>query len=85
MQRLTKTYSDGSFGVADDLPCGENSHQFKKLLIDKLGAFEEKEIEYGFVKKCCTTCIHNTDTTRDYNLYCYDCGDSVANWKGYRV
>jgi len=41
--RLTKTYEDGSFGVADNLPCGENSHDFKNLLINTLGKFEEAE------------------------------------------
>lgn len=40
MNRLTKTYEDGSFGVANDLPCGENSHQFKELLINKMGEYE---------------------------------------------
>lgn len=40
--RLTKTYDDGSFGVADDLPCGENSHDFKHLLIQTLGWYETK-------------------------------------------
>jgi hypothetical protein len=39
--RLTKKYEDGSFGVADDLPCGENSYEFKNLLIKTLGQYEE--------------------------------------------
>lgn len=43
MERLTKTYSDGSFGVADNLPCGENSYTFKNLLIRKLGEYEDLE------------------------------------------
>lgn len=33
MKRLTKTYADGTHGVADNLPCGENSYAFKDLLI----------------------------------------------------
>lgn len=41
-KRLTKTYEDGSFGVADNLPCGENSHEFKKLLIERLGEYESQ-------------------------------------------
>lgn len=41
MDRLTKTYVDGSHGVADVLPCGENSHEYKKLLIESLGAYED--------------------------------------------
>lgn len=40
MDRLTKTYNDGSFGVADSLPCGENSYDFKELLIQKVGEYE---------------------------------------------
>lgn len=43
MKRLTKTYSDGSFGVADDLPCGENSYDFKNLLIKTLGEYEDAD------------------------------------------
>lgn len=43
MQRLTKTYEDGTFGVADNLPCGENSHNFKDLLIQTLGKYETSE------------------------------------------
>ena len=27
--------------MADDLPCGENSHAFKDLLIQHLGQYEE--------------------------------------------
>ena len=37
MKRLTKTYADGTHGVADNLPCGENSYTFKDLLIHTLG------------------------------------------------
>lgn len=40
-QRLTKKYSDGSYGAADDLPCGENSYEYKDLLINKLGKYED--------------------------------------------
>lgn len=29
MERLTKTYSDGTHGVSDNLPCGENSYNYK--------------------------------------------------------
>ena len=41
MKRLTKTYADGTHGVADDLPCGENSYTFKDLLIHTLGEYED--------------------------------------------
>lgn len=53
MERLTKTYSDGSFGVADKLPCGENRHAFKKLLIDTLGAYETAEEQGLLVRLPC--------------------------------
>ena len=43
MDRLTKDYKDGSFGVADNLPCGENSYTFKDLLINTLGKYERAE------------------------------------------
>ena len=41
MKRLTKTYADGTHGVADNLPCGENSYAFKDLLIHTLGEYED--------------------------------------------
>lgn len=41
MIRLTKTYADGTHGVADNLPCGENSYAFKDLLIHTLGEYED--------------------------------------------
>lgn len=41
MKRLTKTYADGTHGVADNLPCGENSYTFKDLLIHTLGEYED--------------------------------------------
>lgn len=53
MERLTKTYSDGSFGVADNLPCGENSYTFKNLLIRKLGEYEDLEEQDRLVKLPC--------------------------------
>lgn len=43
MSRLTKTYSDGTHGASDSLPCGENSYDYKNLLIDKLGEYEDLE------------------------------------------
>lgn len=50
MERLTKTYSDGSFGVADNIPCGENSYTFKDLFVKKLGEYEDLE-EHGRLLK----------------------------------
>lgn len=53
MKRLTKTYKDGSFGVADDLPCGENSYAFKELLINNLGVYENMEAHGKIIKLPC--------------------------------
>lgn len=50
MERLTKTYSDGSFGVADNLPCGENSYTFKDLLVKQLGEYEDLEEQGRLIK-----------------------------------
>ena len=44
MERLTKTYSDGTHGASDSLPCGENSYNYKNLLIEKLGKYDGQEI-----------------------------------------
>ena len=43
MERLTKTYSDGTHGAADNLPCGENSYTYKGLLMEALGKYEDAE------------------------------------------
>lgn len=43
MERLTKTYLDGTHGASDILPRGENSHTYKNLLIEKLGKYEDLE------------------------------------------
>lgn len=43
MERLTKTYSDGTHGASDNLPCGENSYDYKNLLLEKSGKYEDLE------------------------------------------
>ena len=48
MERLTKTYSDGTHGAADNLPCGENSYEYKGLLLEALGKYEDAE-EQGLI------------------------------------
>lgn len=53
MNRLTKTYHNKTFGVADDLPCGENSYDFKNLLIQKLGEYEDLEERGLLIKLPC--------------------------------
>lgn len=41
MERLTKTCKDGTHRAADNLPCGENSWDYKTLLLERLGAYED--------------------------------------------
>lgn len=53
MERLTKTYSDGSHGVADNLPCGENSYQYKGLLLEALGKYEDDEEQGLLLRLSC--------------------------------
>lgn len=53
MERLTKTYSDGTHGASDSLPCGENSYDYKNLLIEKLGKYEDLEEQGRLVKLPC--------------------------------
>jgi len=64
MNRLTKTYLDGTYGVADILPCGENSYDFKNLLIKTLGKYEELEEQGLLIKLPCKV----GDTVYVYNL-----------------
>lgn len=42
-RRLTKAYGDGTYGAADDLPCGENSYEYKEMLLKSLGKYEDAE------------------------------------------
>lgn len=53
MSRLTKTYSDGTHGASDSLPCGENSYDYKNLLIERLGKYEDLEERDRLVKLPC--------------------------------
>ena len=50
MERLTKTYSDGTHAAADNLPCGENSYTYKGLLLETLGKYEDAE-EQGLMMR----------------------------------
>ena len=50
--RLTKKYEDGSFGVADNLQFGENSYDFKNLLIKTLGQYEDSVSSLGKEEFC---------------------------------
>lgn len=42
-RRLTKAYGDGTYGAADGLPCGENSYEYKGMLLKSLGKYEDAE------------------------------------------
>lgn len=53
MERLTKTYSDGTHGASDNLPYGENSYNYKNLLIEKLGKYEDLEEQDRLIKLPC--------------------------------
>ena len=53
MERLTKTYSDGTHGASDSLPCGENSYDYKNLLIERLGKYEDLEEQGRLIKLHC--------------------------------
>ena len=50
MERLTKAYDDGTHVAADNLPCGENSWNYKELLLNKLGAYEDTGLTPGEVQ-----------------------------------
>lgn len=60
MERLTKTCSDGTHRAADILPCGENSWDYKELLLERLGAYEDTgltpwqmvEIDRLYIQMC---------------------------------
>lgn len=62
MERLTKTYSDGTHGASDSLPCGENSYDYKNLLIEKLGEYEDLEEQGRLIKLPCKVgdTVYNT-------------------------
>ena len=53
MNRLTKTYNDGSHGAADNLPCGENSYQYKGLLLEALGKYEDLDEQGLLIRLPC--------------------------------
>lgn len=64
MERLTKTYSDGTHGASDSLQCGENSYDYKNLLIEKLGEYEDLEEQSRFIKLPCK--VGDTVWDNDY-------------------
>ena len=68
MERLTKTYSDGTHGASDSLPCGENSYDYKNLLIKKLGEYEDLEEQGRLIKLPCK--VGDTVWDNDYGRPC---------------
>ena len=44
MNRLTKTYKDGTHGVSDEWEDRENSYAFKDALIESVGQYEDLEL-----------------------------------------
>ena len=53
MKRLTKTYKDGTHGASDDLPFGEDSYNYKNLLMEKLGEYEDLKEQGRLIKLPC--------------------------------
>ncbi len=53
MERLTKTYSDGTHWASDKLPCGERSFTYLELLIEKLGKYEDLEEQGRLLRLPC--------------------------------
>ncbi len=68
MERLTKTYSDGTHGASDSLPCGRNSYDYKRLLIEKLGKYEDLEEQDRLLKLPCK--VGDTVWDNDYGRPC---------------
>lgn len=80
MERLTKTYSDGTHGASDSLPCGENSYDYKNLLIEKLGKYEDLEEQGRLVKLPiedkkgdCRECVHTKTQCYHMEYKCSEC------------
>lgn len=77
MERLTKIYKDGTHGASDNLPCGENSYNYKNLLIEKLGKYEDLEEQDRLIKLPCKV------GDKIYSIYrCFDDGVQELIVKG---
>lgn len=89
MDRLTKTYSDGTHGASDSLPCGENSYDYKNLLIEKLGKYEDSEEQGRLLKLPCKVGDKifldfagfgkdiDEFTVKDFHLDCFEDGEII--------
>ena len=79
MERLTKTYSDGTHGANDNLPCGENSYTYKGLLLEALGKYEDAEEQGLLLRLPCKvgSTLYQPISNRQINEYkaiglCFD-------------
>lgn len=89
MERLTKTYSDGTHGASDSLPCGENSYDYKNLLIERLGKYEDLEEQGRLIKLPCKVGDKifldfagfgkdvDKFTVKDFHLDCFKNGETT--------
>ena len=89
MERLTKTYSDGTHGAADNLPCGENSYQYKGLLFEALGKYEDAKEQGLLLRLPCKVCDKifldfagfgkdiDKFTVKDFHLDCFEDGETI--------
>lgn len=50
---INKNIEDGTHGASDNLPCGENSYDYKNLLLEKLGDYEDLEEQGRLIKLSC--------------------------------
>ena len=94
MERLTKTYSDGTHGANDNLPCGENSYTYKGLLLEALGKYEDAEEQGLLLRLPCavgstvyvissryTKCSKYKEIWND----CYGCEDECDSHEEYYI
>lgn len=68
MKRLTKTYLDGTHGASDNLPCGENSYDYKNLLLEKLGKYEDLEERLNKVYGDCDELLESMIDDKENSL-----------------
>ena len=94
MERLTKTYSDGTHGANDNLPCGENSYTYKGLLLEALGKYEDADEQGLLLRLPCavgstvyvirsryTKCSKYKEIWND----CYGCEDECDSHEEYYI
>ena len=89
MERLTKTYSDGTHWVSDKLPCGERSFTYLELLIEKLGKYEDLEEQGRLLRLPCKVGDKifldfagfgkdiDEFTVKDFHLDCFENGETI--------